>query len=112
MLVVAAFALGVFVGRMPIVSLILGPSAGEPATISAENGARARAGGTVIPTTRLSDSQRRMLTSLGIDADAITVTPQMIACAEAKLGAGRIAEITNGATPSVSEGFSLLACYR
>lgn len=112
-IVVAAFLVGVFVGRMPQASLLLGPASGGSATTRpADNDATAQAGATVIPATRLTDAQRSLLKSLGIDADSITVTPQMIACAEAKLGAARITEITNGATPSAAEGFSLLACYR
>lgn len=68
--------------------------------------------GTTVNTSSLSDSQRRMIESFGIDPDSITITPEMIACAEAKLGSARIEEIKNGATPSFSEGASLMACYR
>jgi hypothetical protein len=53
-----------------------------------------------------------MLEAMGIDADSVNITPEMVACAEAKLGAARIEEIKNGATPSFSEGASLVACYR
>jgi hypothetical protein len=69
-------------------------------------------GGATVNTANLTDGQRKMLQSLGIDADNVTITAEMVACAEAKLGAARIEEIKNGATPSFSEGASLLACYR
>jgi hypothetical protein len=68
--------------------------------------------GTTVNTNSLTDGQRQMIEALGIDADNITITPQMVACAEAKLGAARVEEIKNGATPSFSEGASLMACYR
>jgi hypothetical protein len=66
-------------------------------------------GTTVVPA--LTDSQKKMLESFGVDAEAVTVTASMIACAEAKLGSARIEEIKNGATPSFLEGASLMACY-
>lgn len=67
--------------------------------------------GTTISASALTPEQQQLLASLGIDANEINVTPEMIACAEAKLGVARIEEIKNGATPSFSEGFSLVACY-
>jgi hypothetical protein len=70
------------------------------------------AGGATVNTANLTDGQRKMLQALGIDADNVTITAEMVACAEAKLGAARIEEIKNGATPSFSEGASLVACYR
>ncbi len=68
--------------------------------------------GTVVNTSSLSSSQKAMLTALGIDAETIVVTPEMIACAEAKVGVARAEEIKNGATPSFSEGVKLVACYK
>ena len=61
---------------------------------------------------KLTDSQRKMLESFGLDPDSIVITPAVIACAEAKLGKTRMDEITNGATPSLLEGASLVACYK
>lgn len=60
----------------------------------------------------MTASQRKMLESFGLDPDKITITQATITCAEGKLGAARIAEITNGATPSLMEGASLVACYK
>ncbi len=68
--------------------------------------------GTTVNTNSLTDGQRQMIEALGIDADNVTITAEMVACAEAKLGAARVEEIKNGATPSFSEGASLMACYR
>jgi hypothetical protein len=68
--------------------------------------------GATVNTSSLSAGQRQMLEAMGIDADSVNITPEMVACAEAKLGAARIEEIKNGATPSFSEGASLVACYR
>lgn len=69
-------------------------------------------GGTTVDASSLTPGQRSMIESMGIDPDSITITPAMIACAEAKLGAARIEEIKNGATPSFTEGATLIACYR
>ncbi len=67
---------------------------------------------TTIRASSLSDGQKKLLGALGIDADAITVTPEMIACAEASVGPARVDEITNGATPSFTEGLKLAGCYK
>ncbi len=85
------------------------PGNGAPDQNSSSQAAGA---GTTIDASSLTPSQRQLLESLGIDADNVTITPEMVACAEAKLGAARIEEIKNGATPSFTEGASLVACYR
>ena len=84
----------------------------NPSDSNANSASEQDAPGTTVNTNNLTDSQRQMLQALGIDADSVTITPEMVACAEAKLGAARIEEIKNGATPSFSEGASLVACYR
>lgn len=80
-------------------------TANTPANADAE-------GGATVNTNNLTEGQRQMLEAMGIDADTVNITPEMIACAEAKLGAARVEEIKNGATPSFTEGASLMACYR
>lgn len=60
----------------------------------------------------LSAGQRTMLESFGLDPNEVTLTPAMIACAEAKIGKARVVEIMAGATPSFMEGASLVACYK
>lgn len=60
----------------------------------------------------LPEGQRKLLETLGIDVDTFVVTPQMIACAEEKVGKERLDEIVDGATPSFLEGVSLFNCYK
>lgn len=78
---------------------------------NAETTGASTSGGTTVNAANLTDGQRKMLQALGVDTNNITITAEMVACAEAKLGAARIEEIKNGATPSFSEGASLVACY-
>jgi hypothetical protein len=59
----------------------------------------------------LTTNQRLLLDALGVDVNQVDVTPQMMACAESKLGEPRINEIIDGATPTAAEGVGLLACY-
>lgn len=118
----ASLALGVYVGQHPLADLVFGNIESSPSVVaptheaastkSEEAAAPSAQEPIVIPTTQLSAGQRALLEKLGIDANAITITPAMIACAEAKLGAARLAEIQGGATPTFAEGASLLACYR
>ena len=61
---------------------------------------------------RLSDTQRSMLKTMGITESEIVITHDMVACAEAKIGAVRLDEIRNGASPSFTEGAQLVACYQ
>ncbi len=60
----------------------------------------------------LTDQQKAIAESFGIDPDTVTITPAMIACAEQKVGSARLAEIKDGATPSFLEGAALLTCYK
>jgi len=64
-----------------------------------------------IDTSTLSDLQRSILSTLGIDESIITVTQTMYTCAEGKLGSTRLNEIKGGSLPSFSESFSLFNCY-
>ncbi|MFZ2886613.1 MAG: hypothetical protein WA021_02210 [Minisyncoccia bacterium] len=114
--VVIAFAIGVYVGHLPITSLVL-DSATAPTSETTNVEAAAvtpttETKGTVVKTTNLSAGQQKLLSALGIDASQIVITPAMIACAEAKLGAAWLKEIEGGATPTFSEGVSLYACYK
>jgi len=68
-------------------------------------------GATTVNTSQLTPGQRQLLETLGVDTENLTITPEMVACAEAKVGAARVAEIQNGATPTFMEGASLMACY-
>lgn len=84
------------------------------ATVEGNTSSSSAAGeeGTTVGANSLTDGQKKLLQAFGIDPSKVTITPQMIACAEAKLGVARVEEIKNGATPSFSEGASLVACYR
>ena len=65
----------------------------------------------VVSGNTLTDGQRALAASFGIDPDTVTISQEMIACAEARLGTDRLQEITNGATPSFGEGVQLAGCY-
>jgi hypothetical protein len=65
----------------------------------------------VVDVARLTPNQKKMLESFGIDTTSLTVTAQMISCAQEKLGKTRLEEIMAGATPSFLEGASLFGCY-
>ncbi len=65
-----------------------------------------------IPESRLADGQKKLLSVLGIDPAGFSITPQMFACAETTLGAPRISEIMNGATPSPLEVIRLTPCLK
>jgi micrococcal nuclease len=60
----------------------------------------------------LSPGQQRLLETLGLDAAVLTVTAEMIACAEGVVGAERITAMTAGELPSFMEGVRLVGCYR
>ncbi len=115
LLIVVVFGVGFMIGRFSSVgnTYISGPSS-APATTNADDstGDTASEEGTVIQASSISDGQKKLLGALGIDANSINVTPEMIACAETNLGSARVNEITNGATPSFSEGLKLAGCYK
>lgn len=60
----------------------------------------------------LTEGQKKLLESMGIDSTKVVITAEMAACANGKLGVARMEEIKNGATPSMTEGVSLLVCYK
>jgi len=113
LLFLVVFIVGFAFGRMTDGTSFasMGSSQNERAANNAEQAGSA-GGGTTINTNNLTDGQTKMLESMGIDADNITITAEMVACAEAKLGSARVEEIKNGATPSFTEGASLMACYQ
>jgi len=65
-----------------------------------------------IDITSLPDGQQRVLNTLGVDESSVTITPRVVACAEAAVGADRVAAIIAGDTPGVLEGIRLANCYR
>jgi hypothetical protein len=58
----------------------------------------------------LSSEQKATLESLGVDPETVRITPEMIACAEEKVGRERLDEIIAGAAPGLVEGLSLAHC--
>lgn len=68
------------------------------------------AGGLSLPPDALSEQQKNIAESVGIDVDAFVMTPQMVQCAEEKLGTARIMEIMAGDSPSVIEVARLAPC--
>lgn len=64
-----------------------------------------------INVSNLPDSQKTMLRTMGVEGNEIEITNGMMACAEAKVGSERLRAIRDGASPSISEGFSLMSCY-
>lgn len=117
---VAGFALGHFTA-FPVETTDKSPSAFEAVRsgaadssqpASADQAAAAVAEeGTTIDASVMTAGQRKLLGSLGVDADSITVTPEMISCAQNSLGDERVTAIQNGDTPSFLEGTKLLSCY-
>jgi hypothetical protein len=66
----------------------------------------------VVKKDSLSDTQKNMLETLGYSESTITITPEMIACGEEAVGAGRLKEITDGSAPSPLESVKLLPCFK
>lgn len=125
-IMVAAFILGAQAERMfglsvfwaPESETVLEESTADPASQSAatdtEGNVKAQPSTqrVAIPSERLTESQKSMLRSFGVDPESITVTAETIACAETALGTERFAAVQAGATPSFTEGIKLLGCYK
>jgi hypothetical protein len=58
----------------------------------------------------LTNTQKELLRSAGIDPETFIITPEMITCAKERLGEARFAEIVAGDAPGPTEVFSLLRC--
>jgi len=66
--------------------------------------------GMYIDSSEVTPRQKAMAETIGLDLDAVTITPEMVACGEVKLGSERISEIINGDSPGPLEAISLLGC--
>lgn len=66
----------------------------------------------IIQTSTLSETQQKMLTTLGYTQDNVTITPAMISCAEDSVGKERLNEIIKGSAPSPLESVRLLPCFK
>ena len=65
-----------------------------------------------VDTSELSSNQKRILEVLGVDASVVTVTKEMMTCAEGVVDTTRLEEIMAGDMPSILEGIRLANCYR
>lgn len=66
----------------------------------------------IIPVSSLSEAQRDMLKTFGIDSDTLVISSEMIACAEQAVGEERLTAITNGAAPSPLEAIKMAPCFK
>ena len=121
LLVVVVFVAGFFMGKMtaPQSGSYTETGGNDVGVVETQNDTQGAPvsetvaeGGATINSSNMTEGQRKLISALGLDPNNITVTAEMVACAEAKLGAARVEEIKNGATPSFSEGASLVVCYR
>lgn len=108
---ILVFATGFMIGRL---STISGSYADDSGITGSANTTETSSGddATPVEASKLTEGQKKMLNAFGIDPNTVNITPEMIVCAETKLGAARIEEIKNGDTPSFTEGVSLAACYK
>lgn len=65
-----------------------------------------------VSTERLPENQKKVLDTLGIGEKEFTITPEMVECAIDVVGETRALEIQKGASPSLSEGLTLLVCLK
>lgn len=65
----------------------------------------------IIDTTTLSDGQRGVLETFGVEGETIEITPAMLECAKEKIGQERLDAIIAGDTPGFFEGVQLASCY-
>lgn len=109
-LLVIVFVVGFMLGRFSFSDKTLIDNSNKNTT--SESADASTEDTTTIPSSSLSDGQKKMLSTMGIDPESFVVTPEMVACAEASLGSARVLEIQNGDTPSFTEGVKLAACYK
>ena len=117
-LMVVVFGVGFMLGRMTSSSgaIFTGNSNDTANEVGQSDGKQDNLegtgeGATTINSSNMTEGQRKFISALGLDPNNVTVTAEMIACAEEKLGAARVEEIKNGATPSLIEGGKLVVCY-
>lgn len=65
-----------------------------------------------VSTEQLPENQKKVLDTLGISEKEFTITPEMVECAIDVVGETRALEIEKGASPSLSEGLTLLVCLK
>lgn len=65
-----------------------------------------------VKTSSLTPAQKALLASFGINADTVTITPQMISCAYGTLGEARVNAIVAGAKPTAMEMVKVAPCIK
>lgn len=73
------------------------PTVTEPITVKASD---------------LSKTQQKALDAVGLGDASITITPEMVACAEDAIGADRVNDLMGGAAPTPLESVKLLPCLK
>lgn len=65
-----------------------------------------------IPLSRLplTDTQKQLVSGLGIDYNTFMITPEMATCAETRLGRTRVKELIAGSAPSFTELTTIARC--
>ncbi len=91
-------------------------SASQPAvsttTVSMESlSSVVPAGGISVDLSALSVEQKAVAGTLGFTDDAVTISPEVIACVESAFGLERLTAIIDGETPTILEGISAIACF-
>lgn len=61
---------------------------------------------------KLSDQQKTVVNTLGINPDSFVITKEMLACAIEKIGQERVTDITTGSAPTVVETAKLVPCLK
>ncbi len=85
------------------------PSVAETASATPSSGVEAPR---VITADSLSEEQRALLASFGLEGASVTITDAMLTCANESIGEKRLGEIVNGSAPSPLEAMKLLPCLK
>lgn len=129
LIVSAIFLAGALVAVVAVFFLVNGylrtsaPRAVSPATPTEETQKTATTTGTAalekVPETGLplselplSEKQKAVVETVGIDTKNFVITKDMVACAIEKLGEGRVSELMNGGAPSALETAKLVPCLK
>lgn len=72
----------------------------------------AQKGDITIHTTTLTPAQQTILKSFGVNGEYVTVTQDMVTCAENAVSPKRFNEIINGSAPNPMEAIKLVPCFK
>ncbi len=85
-------------------------SVGEAVTSQEEMGEAGSESSHSISASSLTEAQKSMLASYGIDSSKFVITEAMIACAKVGVGEARLEEILKGSAPTPYEAKKLVPC--